>query len=284
MDSNIAQYSIDDKAYTVSTEGGPPFLFGEDEILSRKDTDNCFDQPWYPAGFTIAPLLDEEGFNRLIDGLTTVVGKIVGRILGKDGVPEGFTLNRYHHFIRTDQDHYKVVGITRDLFPEAFTFPLTKLIAQFESLLGMQLTDINPVNNTQCHVIIRINRPGSDDYNPPHKDIYEFWDAKNIVPQFINFWIPICGVTPESTLPLAPGSHLLPESQVLRTRESSMANGKQYRVRTVRSWNGQSDLIRPHVGDGNVLIFTPHIIHGLAHNGQPDSTRVSLEFRLYRRA
>lgn len=277
----IARYDIEGRQFELALAGSPEFQVGDDECLSRKDTDPTFGQPWYETGFTTFEFLDAAGHRQLVQGIEASLV----RILRDRGVTEleGFTLERYHHYVRSDQEHYAVVGITRDLFPEDFTFPLQELISKFEDFLGMPLTDVIPWTGERLHVIVRINRPGSSDFNPPHKDIYEDWDGAGVVPPFINFWVPVCGVTPESTLPMAAGTHLLPEAQILRTREGGVVDGKKYRVRTVLSWAGQTRLTRPTPQAGEVLVFSPHLVHGLAHNGLEDTTRVALEFRLFPR-
>jgi hypothetical protein len=197
---------------------------------------------------------------------------------------ENFELNKYHKCITSNEDHFKIVSKTRDLFPEDFNFPLDEIISKFEKILGFGLTDTNPYLNKQLHIIIRINRPHSTDYNPPHKDIYEGVDREDsYIPQFINLWIPICGVTDNSSLPMAPSSHLLPESKILRTFEGGVISGNKYRVRMIKEWGGSNELTRAKVGYGEVLFFSLHLVHGLAINEEEDETRVSLEFRLFKR-
>ena len=58
-------------------------------------------------------------------------------------------------------------------------------------------------------------------------------------------------------------------------------NGNLYTVRMVKSWDGRNDLTRSAVKDGQVLIFSGHLIHGLAVNDNADLTRVASEFRLF---
>jgi ectoine hydroxylase-related dioxygenase (phytanoyl-CoA dioxygenase family) len=132
------------------------------------------------------------------------------------------------------------------------------------------------------HIIVRINRPFSNDYNPPHKDIYEGIDNDSCVPSIINFWIPIAGVTKKSSLPLVPKSHLINENLILRTFEGGFIDGQKYRVRMIKSWNGETELQRSNVKYGEVLIFSSHLIHGLAVNNESNKTRVALEFRLFK--
>lgn len=197
---------------------------------------------------------------------------------------EGFNLVNYHKYITDDKNHFKVVSRTRDLFSKDFNFPITSVILRLEELLGFNLSDINPKDKTQMHVIVRINRPQSNDYNPPHKDIYESLDCDSYIPQFVNFWIPVAGCNENSNLPLAPRSHLIKEAAILRTFQGGQLQGNKYRVRMIKKWEGSSALERSTVKYGQVLIFSSHLIHGLAVNNNADMTRVALEFRLFRKA
>jgi len=263
-----------------SIENAPEFKLGQNEVLSQETTDIAFNQPWYKQGFTEVDFLSKEEFGSLKNGLIHSIGEIMKQECSVDLT--GFNLENYHHYVKTDTDHYKVVSRTRDLFAEDFNFPIQQLIPRLGKILNFQLTDIDPHLNYKAHIIVRINRPLSKDYNPPHKDIYEGVDIDNYIPQFINFWIPIAGVTEKSNLPLAPQSHLLNENVVLRTFAGAKIEGNTYRVRMIKSWNGDNSLVRSKVKYGEVLIFSSHLIHGLALNEETDKTRVALEFRLYK--
>ena len=273
-------YTIDGVEKTFSTHGTPDFKFGKDEVLSAEHVDVTFDQPWYDEGYAELDLLNAEQFRELKEGITQSVARIVAEECSVD--TDGFSLEKYHQFVRSTEDHFKVVRRTRDLFPEDFGFPVQDSIPHFEDILNFKLTDKDPKDGTQIHIIVRINRPLSDDFNPPHKDVYEDVDDADYIPPIVNFWIPIAGVNEKSNLPLAPKSHRINENQVLRTFEGGMIQGNKYRVRMIKSWNGESQLFRSTVKYGQVLIFSGHLIHGLALNENPDLTRVSLEFRLYK--
>jgi hypothetical protein len=275
----IVQYSIDENIHNIKVDGSPEFFYGNHETLSGKDTDISFGQNWYDEGHTSLDFLDKDEFAQLLGGLTNCISNILSKEIGE--IPD-FKLNKYHEYVTTDELHYKTVGITRDLFPEDFNFPIEKMHKKLSDLLGFELTDINPADGKQLHIILRINRPGSTDYNPPHKDIYEGVDGESRLPMFVNFWIPICGVTENSSLPIVAKSHLLPESQILRTVEGGVVEGKKYRVRSIKEWGGNSNLTRAKVSDGQVLIFSSHLVHGLAIN-EENQTRVALEFRLYKK-
>ena len=114
------------------------------------------------------------------------------------------------------------------------------------------------------------------------QDIYEDWDQAGYIPLFVNFWVPICGVTSRSSLPVAPRSHLLTEDKIVRTVEGGIVNGRRYRVRNIKSWDGKNEMTRVKIKQGEVLIFSSHLIHGFAINDQQDQTRVALEFRLFK--
>ena len=94
-------------------------------------------------------------------------------------------------------------------------------------------------------------------------------------------WIPLIGVTEKNTLPIAPRSHLLPESKILRTKAGSTINGVNYSVNSIKSWADSSSLTKIPLQQDEILIFSSHLIHGLAINHEEDMTRMLFEFRLY---
>lgn len=273
-------FEINGKTYAVSIDGCPEFRYGKSAVLAGADTDIVYNQPWYAEGYTAADFLSADEFAFLKSGLTASVKKIITEELGFD--TEGFTLEKYHHFVSANEDHYKVVSRTRDLFSADFNFPIEEMIPKFEKILGFSLTDIDPVLKEKLHIIVRINRPKSNDYNPPHKDIYEEVDQNDYIPPFVNFWIPIAGVTENSSLPIVAGSHQLSESEILRTFDGGVVEGNTYRVRMIREWSGSHTLERAAVKDGQVLLFSSHLIHGLAINEEEGLSRVALEFRLFK--
>ncbi len=272
-------YTIESHPVQVNVEGD--FKFGTEGVLSNKENDIVHDQTWYQDGFAISPLFTQEEFASVKNGLKDCVERIIKQELSID--TNGFSLETYHLFVKNPEDHFKVVRRTRDLFAKDFNFNIEELIPKFEKLLGFQLYDIDNFLGHKVHIIIRINRPGSTDYNPPHKDIYEGYDDDKYIAQFLNFWIPIAGVTDKSSLPIAPKSHLIPESQIERTFLGGKVEGNQYRVRMIKSWAGSNHLERAKVKDGDLLMFSSHLIHGLAINEEIDQTRVALEFRLFKK-
>lgn len=276
------RYKIDGTEHRFGCTGA--YSVGDPIVLSDSSSDITFGQDWYQDGYGRARIFGESEFHALRAGLESTIGEIVSRSIGR--AVDGFTLAKYHRFIGGDEEHLRVVRRTRDLFAGDFGFPVLDVVAKFESILGYGLCTRDPRTDEEMHIIVRINRPGSADYNPPHKDIYEHFDGEyggtSYLPAFMNFWIPVCGVDAKTSLPLVPGSHLLPEDQIERTSSGAVLNGREYHVRAVKSWAGRNDLTRPEVGYGEALMFSGHLIHGLAINCAEDVTRVSLEFRLFR--
>jgi ectoine hydroxylase-related dioxygenase (phytanoyl-CoA dioxygenase family) len=275
-------YKINQSEYKVEIPEGQIFKTGEDVVLSNKYTDVTFGQKWYSDGYTIENLLDSDEFSNLKNGIeNTLISIIKKNCINVDTA--NFTLEKYHKFVINDNDHFSTVSKTRDLFSNDFNFDVEKMIPKFEKILGFNLSDFDADGNEKIHIIIRINRPNSNDYNPPHKDMYEAYDATGYFPKFLNFWIPIAGVTDNSSLPIVPKSHTISENKILRTINGGIVGGNKYRVRFVKRWGDDNQMIRANVTDGDVLIFSSHLVHGLAVNAEEDTTRVALEFRLFKK-
>ena len=148
--------------------------------------------------------------------------------------------------------------------------------------MGCDLSFQNSASDLISHPIVaRFNKPNSLGYNPAHKDTYQAYDKTGFIPKMINVWIPICGVNKLAGLPLAPASHLIPEVKIERANAGSILNGQKYNVNRILSWDNDSSLKTISPKDSEMIIFSSHLIHGLAVNRNPDTTRVSLEFRLY---
>lgn len=278
-------YKIDSNIKSINILDENEFICGVNKVLSNESTDVTFGQEWYPIGYGIFQFLTKDEFTNLYEGISNTIKTIINTELGND--TSDFTLEKYHNYVHTNEEHLKVVSKTRDLFSEDFNFPIMEMIPKFEKFLNFKLTNINPKNKQNVHIIVRVNRPNSPDYNPPHKDMYEAYDGINnngvsYFPQFVNFWIPIAGVTKKTSLPIAPKSHLVPENLISRTNDGATLEGGKYRVRLIKDWNGSNELIRTDVTYGEMLVFSSHLIHGLGMNEEDDLTRVALEFRLYK--
>lgn len=274
-------YNIGDKDYEVSVDGSPEFKVGDDEYLSNEYTDITYNQDWYDYGYTEKQFLGEAEFTLLKNAITSSIKSLIEEELSVDTT--GFNLENYHKYVTDNDSHYKIVSKTRQLFDYDFVVPVEEITNKLGNILSMELTDIDPKTQCKQWIIVRINRPGSTDYNPPHKDIYEGVDNFSYIPKFVNFWIPIAGVTEKTSLPLSPKSHKLNENLINRTFDGGVVEGNKYRVRMIKTWDNDNKLIRSTVNYGETLIFSGHLIHGMAINNEKDITRVALEFRLYKK-
>jgi hypothetical protein len=265
----MARFVIDKKIYKINMKGN--FYFGDKIILSNEKSDPTFSQKWYEKGYKICNLFNQKEFELIAKEIQNFVCAISKK---------KFNLEKYHKLI-DEEEHKKIINKTRNLFDDDFKFSTQKIIKKFEKILKVKLSDIDPLKNKKIHMVLRINRPNSYDYNPPHKDIYQQFDETGIIPNCINFWIPICGINKNSSLPVVPKSHKIPENKILRSLTGCVLNDNKYRVRGILKWDNKNELIRPKINKKQVLIFSSHLIHGCAINNQKNTTRMSLEFRLF---
>jgi hypothetical protein len=268
--------------YCHFTLDGQPFDFeieGEletpsDEVLFLNKDQHLRDLPWMDKGYTRVPLFDPGEFSRFQKSIFAILKKI-----GKElqfSLPAYSPLENYHHQVNSDKLHQKVIEKTRFLTVEDFNIDIEELASRLSEKTGKKLSVHNPLLTEEI-IILRINRPGSYDINPFHRDGYlDIW--KNV----LNVWIPIAGCGPLSNLSLIPGSHLWNEKDVVRTKSGGASiNGQRYHVPAVVSSTHGLNAVRSDVQYGEALIFTPYIIHGAAFNRTDDTTRMSLELRFY---
>lgn len=85
-----------------------------------------------------------------------------------------------------DDDHYILVDRTLDFFASDFTLDIAELHARLGCDLGIILSDVEPASRPKLHIIVRINRPGSTDFNPVHEDIHEPVDHFGGVVRMVN--------------------------------------------------------------------------------------------------
>jgi len=263
---------IDGEQYQFEVDG--EFFWGEDEVLF-KPVDNVISKmPWKKQGYSIVDAFSLEDFKRLKTSMTNNIVKAIA-VHVKDFDASNFKLEDYHKIVNTDELHNKVIDITRNLENEDFDFDIDALASRFGDILGYDLTSyVEELGKS--HVQIRLSRPNSLDINPPHRDGYlSYWA------DIINVWIPIVGCNENSSLPVYPESHLIPESQILRTAsKGAKINGNTYYVPCIlETRKGKIEMIRPNPKQGEAIIFTPFLIHGSAVNKNEDVTRISLELR-----
>jgi len=275
MKTKTCNIYLDNTPYAFKVKGD--FFWGKEELLYNKTNSVLSKMSWEKEGYKVVNAFINDEFERLKTSLTQ---KIIEAIKANN-IPfneKDFTLEKYHEVVNTDQLHNQVINITRNLENKDFDFNIDALAERFGSILGYPLTSW--VEELQkSHIQIRISRPNSLDINPPHRDGYlSYWE------DIINVWVPIVGCNENASLPVFPGSHLIPENEILRTEsKGAEINGNIYYVPCILETNkGSIKMIRPNPKQGEALIFTPFLIHGAAVNNNKDITRVSLELRFPR--
>lgn len=272
IDGDIINLKIDPDEYSV----GQVVNLGQnfDDLAQTKD--------WYDEGFAIEKTESFFDIDKLRKATECALKEIISGIDASIDLTN-FKMENYHQFV-TDDMHLEVIQKTRRLFPRDISIDVDEILQKFSDYFEKNLSFTNPVSRIEQWMIARLNRPKSNDFNTAHKDVYESYDKYQKIPQMINIWVPLIGVTGKNSLPVAPRSHLLPENKILRTKAGSTVNGVKYSVNSIKSWAGDSSLIRLPLKQNEILIFSSHLIHGLAFNTEEDITRISFEFRLYGKA
>lgn len=243
-------------------------LVGHDDLTATTD--------WAEVGYRVAPFLDEALYGQFERG----VAQLFDEFLRQAGVTinSPSDLAQYHRYThRDDPLHLAVVDQAKwqpiDLFP----IPVAAVERRISELCRVPVRAVNPHNGERAFHF-RIVRPQKNDNNPFHRDVWlaEYHDA-------INIYVPLAGSNERSSLTLVPGSHRWSEATVERTRGGALVNGVQYNVPAVTASQLPLQPVRPNPKRNQVLIFSPYLLHGGAVNLNPDSTRISLEMRFWRR-
>lgn len=271
----ICKVFIDNEPYEFKVKGD--FFWGEKEMLFKAYDSVISKMEWKNKGYGVINAFMEDEFSKL---KTSVKNNIIRAIelSNIDFDKSMFLLDKYHQVIDTEQKHNQIIDITRNLQNTDFDFDIEALAKRIGKILGYELTSwVEELKKS--HIQIRISRPNSLDINPPHRDGYlSFWE------DIINVWIPIKGCDQNSSLPIFSGSHLINENQILRTKsKGAEINGNVYNVPCIlETRQGDIKMLRPNPKEGEILIFTPFLIHGAGVNKNMDTTRVSLELRFPR--
>ena len=272
-------YLIDKEELTVSLDDNSNYKAGSSEILTERFGDLISDKNWFKEGFSTEKSSNFYDEKKLYSSTEDAVKKIISNL--DPGLQlDGFTLEKYHRYV-SEKLHSEVIKKTKRLFPEDLSIDTNQIVKRFSEYFNTKLSFTNPVSHYTQWMIARINRPRSNDYNTVHKDIYEIFDKYPVIPKMVNIWIPLCGVTELNSLPIVPRSHLLSEDMIIRSRAGSIVNGIPYSVASIKSWNESTSLDRVLIKSDELLVFSSHLIHGLAYNASNDVTRISFEFRLY---
>ncbi len=266
------QYTINKHIIKVQIEGKKSF--GKPIVLSELDDNLIKNTSWNEKGFSILPFLNKEKFEELFLGLR----KLVINNLANIGIPvePNFKLEDYHKVIRTDLLHTNFLNEIKLFSANAFPLSIRLIEEKISEYCKIPLTCKNPLTGHKVFHI-RVVRPQSNDNNPLHRDV---WIDR--LRNAVNIYLPLAGSNELSSLCVVPNSHLWLESEIERTMEGALVNGRPFTVPAVTDTVKPLDIKRPSPKLNEVLIFSPYLIHGGAVNLNPDKTRFSLEMRFWR--
>lgn len=281
-------YVVGSESINLSFEG--EVETGEDKILLNDEVNLLSFTEFNSLGYALKPFLEIKQFSQIKKGITILLKNVVEEVLLQK--LEDFRLEKYHLYV-TDEQHLKVSskiknGFHTKQFPILFSLVETKL----SKILKRDVKSIakhidakeffkGSTNFNSEHVQIfniRIVRPQKfNDNNPPHKDVW-IERLKNAV----NLYVPLCGSNEMSALPLVPGSHLIKESRITRSKKGGVIDGTVFTVPCAMDCDKEPiKLVRPNPKENEMMIFSPYLIHGGGYNFQKDVTRISLEMRFW---
>ncbi|MGI4741890.1 MAG: phytanoyl-CoA dioxygenase family protein [Janthinobacterium lividum] len=260
-----------DVTYDVQGEAGRT----DGRVLLAAEEDLSAGTTWAADGYTVASFLPPAEQAALREGLAQLVRRALADV-GRP-VPADFDVAHYHHVVGNDRDlHLAVVRRTKEYQQaEALPLPASLLAQRVGELCGRPVRALNPWDGERFFHL-RLIRPGQADNNPLHRDVW-LPDYHNC----LNIYLPVAGSTAQSSLTLVPGSHHWPENRTLRTAGGAVSNGVAFTVPGVLGSAEPLDIIRPNPGAGEVLLFSPYLLHGGAVNLNADETRISLEMRFW---
>ncbi len=263
---------------------GTRYSFPAEAARSRGKAETLFDErglfggaaDWVANGVAVVDLLDPQEARLMAEGMAKRAARDLAELqpdLGLAAATDALLAGRYHQVVGDSEIHRQLVRRTANYCHDDLPLPVTQIYARLGELIKAKLSPANPKLPTEI-VTLRLSRPGSLDFNPPHKDVYlDFYRGT------LNVWMPLLGCSESSTLPVVPGSHLWPEDQVERGATGNLFNKLRFNVPIVFGGPAPLAFVRPKVKLGQALVFTPNLVHGVAMNLTPDTTRMSLELR-----
>lgn len=259
---------VDGITHSWEIEG--PIESGPDHVMLDQDDDLTAGTPWASDGYTIRPHLDADGAIALRNG----IADLIARELTTVGVPvpEPFEPERYHEL--ADDEIHRQFTARNNCFFLMEELPISR--AALETCVGDAVG--RPVVLLEApgrppSFVVRVVRPSSADHSPPHRDVW-LPHLRNTIAAYL----PVAGSHASSSLPLIAGSHRWAEVELERTHGNAIANGVQYGVPAVAGSARPLDLLRPDPAAGEIMIFSPYLVHGAGIN-LGTVTRISLELR-----
>ena len=271
----IFEYKIGKRKYFLRVKG--KIIKTKKNIIINKENNLIKDTSWNNKGYITKKILSSEAQSNIQKKIILYLKKTIFALFpGKDF--SNFKLTQYHKFINKKEHYFFLSKLSSGIKFKDVGFNKKILESAVSKLLGIDVSTKNPYSNkiNKNTFALRIIRPGKNDFNPPHKDIY-LKRLKN----GINIYLPIIGSNKLSSLPLLPKSHLFSEDEIVRTTNGAEVNKVKFRVPCIISCKSGLNLLRPNPKKSEILVFSPYLIHGGGSNDNKNTTRISLDLRFW---
>ena len=137
MQSKTCSLKIDGNLFEFDVEG--KFFWGEHKLLYKRENSIISKTEWESIGYTCVRVFMNEEFEDLkLSILNNIIEALKFHCVDFD--ERSFTLTDYHKIVTTDELHYKIIDITRNLTNKDFDFDIDKLAKRFGNILGYKLT------------------------------------------------------------------------------------------------------------------------------------------------
>lgn len=238
-------------------------FWGDHKVLLQHDTNLLEKTKFNTPGYAVLESQNHQAF------LKAFVESKISNVLNLD-----MEAAAYH--LHVDEEQHKRV-LNSMPFKKNEESRLTAYANELEEFISNVLQEKVKIFNDDIWVrICRPNSSSKNDFNPCHRDVYlDFY--KNVV----NVYIPIVGSNEKSSLFVQEGSHLWSEDVTAVTQGGAYfkSTNKKYSVDAIVQSKIVLNMVRPNPGAGEILIFSPYLIHGCSDNTNEDTTRMSLEIR-----
>lgn len=195
----------------------------------------------------------------------------------KLSLPKLPKIERYHQFIRSNKHHLEYIReVGKHIKPDELGLDQTVLAKIVKKACGIE--ESRGINfKDLCD--IRLFRPflsSKMDNTPLHRDT-----CLPVLNNCVNIYIPVAGSNGNRSLALIPGSHLWERNKVSGTKGNAKIKGIQYGLPSVAEIQTEYEVIRPHMANDEILIFSSNIIHGGSVHLNKEITRCSIEIRFW---
>jgi hypothetical protein len=245
------------------------------KILLHDAIDLTAHRPWAKEGFIIEQLFSEDEYSTFQSQTRTLLlacWRKAGFLVNDNFLPED-----YHTLAPDFETHVKAIEHTKLLQTSQFPGGIQRVEKRISEIVATPVHVFNPWDQASVFHF-RVIRPFSHDNNPLHRDVWleDYADC-------INLYIPVAGSNEQSSLTLIPGSHHWPENTIERTEAGATVEGIRFNVPAVTAVYPEHNILRPNPQLNEVLVFSPYLLHGGATNLNANTTRISIEVRLWKR-